>query len=139
MNSLHLSPFRVVLEPSICCTKFQYLKYSIVHLVDHHWNCFTTLRFRFNAINCKEVILNCVTKMTVGGTDGNEVSLEQTPTWAVAVVCSVFVIISLLMEQAIHHVGTVRFCQLLLFIFISIFRFQPILVLIVFGFALKNI
>jgi len=42
---------------------------------------------------------------------GGERSLEQTPTWAVAVVCSAFVIISLLIEQAIHHVGTVRFCQ----------------------------
>lgn len=37
---------------------------------------------------------------------GNDRSLQQTPTWAVTVVCSAFVIISLLIEQAIHHVGT---------------------------------
>ena len=42
---------------------------------------------------------------------GNERSLEQTPTWAVTVVCSGFVIISVLIEQAIHHVGTVSLCQ----------------------------
>lgn len=45
------------------------------------------------------------------GSDGNERSLEQTPTWAVTVVCSAFVIISLLIDRAIHHAGTVRFCQ----------------------------
>jgi hypothetical protein len=48
--------------------------------------------------------------MVVGG-GGDERSLEKTPTWAVVVVCSAFVIISILIEQAIHHVGTVRFCQ----------------------------
>ena len=49
--------------------------------------------------------------MAGGTSGGNERSLEQTPTWAVAVVCSAFVIVSLLIEQAIHHVGTLRFCQ----------------------------
>ena len=48
--------------------------------------------------------------MAGGTSGGNERSLEQTPTWAVAVVCSAFVIVSLLIEQAIHHFGTVRFC-----------------------------
>lgn len=43
--------------------------------------------------------------MAVGGGGGNERSLEQTPTWAVAVVCLVFIVISILLEQAIHHVG----------------------------------
>ena len=48
----------------------------------------------------------------VGGTSGgNDRSLEQNPTWAVSVVCSAFVIVSLLIEQVIHHVGNVRFCQ----------------------------
>lgn len=42
---------------------------------------------------------------------GNERSLEKTPTWAVTVVCSTFVIISLFIEQAIHHFGTVSLCQ----------------------------
>ena len=49
--------------------------------------------------------------MAGGTSGGNERSLEQTPTWAVAVVCSAFVIVSLLIEQAIHHFGTVRFYQ----------------------------
>ena len=49
--------------------------------------------------------------MAGGTSGGNERSLEQTPTWAVAVVCSAFVIVSLLIEQAIHHVGTLRFYQ----------------------------
>ncbi|XVE69574.1 hypothetical protein DITRI_Ditri10aG0002100 [Diplodiscus trichospermus] len=32
-------------------------------------------------------------------------SLEQTPTWAVAAVCAIFVIISILMEHGIHSLG----------------------------------
>eukprot|EP01018_Ginkgo_biloba_P015568 Gb_28679 [translate_table: standard] len=32
-------------------------------------------------------------------------SIEETPTWAVAAVCLVFVLISILIEQAIHHIG----------------------------------
>ncbi|KAL4579128.1 hypothetical protein LXL04_015264 [Taraxacum kok-saghyz] len=35
----------------------------------------------------------------------NERSLEQTPTWAVALVCTVFVIISVIIEHGIHSVG----------------------------------
>ena len=76
--------------------------------------------------------------MAGGTSGGNERSLEQTPTWAVVVVCSAFVIVSLLIEQAIHHVGTVRFCQLLLSIFIFIFHCQRILLLIVFGIQQKH-
>jgi hypothetical protein len=49
--------------------------------------------------------------MAMGGDGGTERSLEQTPTWAVVIVCSAFVLISVIIEQAIHHVGTVRFCQ----------------------------
>ena len=37
-------------------------------------------------------------------------SLEQTPTWAVAVVCFAFVVISLILEQSIHRVSSVSFC-----------------------------
>ena len=48
--------------------------------------------------------------MAVGG-GSNERSLEQTPTWAVVVVCSAFVLISLIIEHAIHRVGTVSFFQ----------------------------
>ncbi|MBA0580494.1 hypothetical protein Gorai_022710, partial [Gossypium raimondii] len=34
-----------------------------------------------------------------------ERSLEETPTWAVAVVCAIFVIISILIEHGIHSLG----------------------------------
>ncbi|GLJ39966.1 hypothetical protein SUGI_0817640 [Cryptomeria japonica] len=34
-----------------------------------------------------------------------ERSLEETPTWAVAAVCLVFIVISIILEQAIHHAG----------------------------------
>eukprot|EP00253_Pinus_taeda_P024490 PITA_24490 len=44
--------------------------------------------------------------MEATSSGGSERSLEQTPTWAVTVVCSAFVIISLLIENAIHHLGT---------------------------------
>ncbi|XP_068640760.1 MLO protein homolog 1-like [Aristolochia californica] len=41
--------------------------------------------------------------MAVGG--AGERSLKETPTWAVAAVCAVFVIISLVIEQGIHSLG----------------------------------
>nr|CAB3487154.1 unnamed protein product [Digitaria exilis]CAB3503009.1 unnamed protein product [Digitaria exilis] len=34
-----------------------------------------------------------------------ETSLEGTPTWVVAAVCSVIVLISLVFERALHHLG----------------------------------
>ncbi|GLJ39967.1 hypothetical protein SUGI_0817660 [Cryptomeria japonica] len=34
-----------------------------------------------------------------------ERSLEETPTWAVALVCLVFIVISVILEQSIHHAG----------------------------------
>ncbi|KAH9315725.1 hypothetical protein KI387_024352, partial [Taxus chinensis] len=34
-----------------------------------------------------------------------ERSLEETPTWAVAAVCLVFIVISIILEQAIHRIG----------------------------------
>jgi len=43
--------------------------------------------------------------MNAGAT--GERSFQETPTWAVAVVCAVFVIISLLIEQGIHSLGKV--------------------------------
>eukprot|EP01018_Ginkgo_biloba_P015674 Gb_09144 [translate_table: standard] len=43
--------------------------------------------------------------MAGGSGSGDSRSLEQTPTWAVAAVCAVFVVISILIEQAIHLVG----------------------------------
>jgi hypothetical protein len=36
-----------------------------------------------------------------------EKSLEQTPTWAVALVCTVFVVASLLVERGLHNLGQV--------------------------------
>jgi mlo protein len=35
-------------------------------------------------------------------------SLEETPTWAVAVVCFVMVLISIIIEHIIHLIGKVR-------------------------------
>ncbi|XP_027148634.1 MLO protein homolog 1-like [Coffea eugenioides] len=43
--------------------------------------------------------------MAAGGGGAGERSLEETPTWAVAIVCAVFVIISFLMELGIHSLG----------------------------------
>ncbi|GLJ51551.1 hypothetical protein SUGI_1095700 [Cryptomeria japonica] len=40
-----------------------------------------------------------------GGGDADSRSLEQTPTWAVAIVCLGFVLISILIEQAIHFLS----------------------------------
>ncbi|XP_071703912.1 MLO protein homolog 1-like [Rutidosis leptorrhynchoides] len=39
------------------------------------------------------------------GTSSSERSLEETPTWAVALVCAVFIIISLIIEHGIHSLG----------------------------------
>ena len=33
--------------------------------------------------------------------------LDQTATWAVAIVCAVFIVISLVLEKFLHKVGTV--------------------------------
>ena len=39
---------------------------------------------------------------------GPEITLEHTPTWIVAAVCSVIVVISLVFEQLLHGLGKVR-------------------------------
>lgn len=46
----------------------------------------------------------------VGADSGNGRSLEQTPTWAVAVIRLAFVAISLLLEHGIYYASNVRFC-----------------------------
>lgn len=57
-----------------------------------------------------------------GGDEGT--SLEFTPTWIVALVCTVIVAISLLVERIIHYGGKVNyknfldFCYMLVFIVI---------------------
>lgn len=43
-----------------------------------------------------------------GGGGGNSRELDQTPTWAVASVCGVIVLISILLEMGLHKVGEVR-------------------------------
>ncbi|ERN17137.1 MLO-like protein 9 [Amborella trichopoda] len=40
-----------------------------------------------------------------GGGGGDSRTLEQTPTWAVAAVCAVILLISILLEKGLHHVG----------------------------------
>ncbi|CAL9207809.1 unnamed protein product [Musa hybrid cultivar] len=40
-----------------------------------------------------------------GGGGGNSRELDQTPTWAVAVVCAVIVVISILLEKGLHRFG----------------------------------
>lgn len=42
------------------------------------------------------------------GADPNERSLEFSPTWALAAVATVFVIISFLVERLLHWLGHVR-------------------------------
>lgn len=42
-----------------------------------------------------------------GGSTSSGRSLEQTPTWAVAVVCFVLVLVSIFIEQIIHFIGKV--------------------------------
>ena len=39
--------------------------------------------------------------------EAEESTLEYTPTWTVAVVCAIFVIVSLLLERGIHRLGKV--------------------------------
>ncbi|RZR90132.1 hypothetical protein BHM03_00017970, partial [Ensete ventricosum] len=43
--------------------------------------------------------------MAGGGGGGDSRELDQTPTWAVAAVCAVIVVISILLEKGLHHFG----------------------------------
>nr|GEZ99711.1 MLO-like protein 9 [Tanacetum cinerariifolium] len=43
----------------------------------------------------------------MGGGDPNAILLDQTATWAVACVCAIIVIISVVMEHSLHSVGHV--------------------------------
>eukprot|EP01018_Ginkgo_biloba_P015656 Gb_03408 [translate_table: standard] len=45
------------------------------------------------------------TDIMAGGGGGDSRSLEETPTWAVAVVCLGFILVSILIEQAIYLIG----------------------------------
>jgi len=44
-----------------------------------------------------------------GGASGGERTLQETPTWAVASVCAVFVVLSVLIEHGIHLLEKVHF------------------------------
>ena len=64
----------------------------------------STASFALKSIPLNSVLLEA---MAAGAT--GERSFQETPTWAVAVVCAVFVIISLLIEHGIHSLGKVMF------------------------------
>ncbi|URD77650.1 hypothetical protein MUK42_31738 [Musa troglodytarum] len=49
--------------------------------------------------------------MAGGGGGGDSRELDQTPTWAVAAVCAVIVLISILLEKGLHHFGEVSFLK----------------------------
>jgi mlo protein len=42
-----------------------------------------------------------------GDSSGSTRELYETPTWAVALICAVMIIISLLLEMGLHHIGEV--------------------------------
>lgn len=44
----------------------------------------------------------------MAGSEGAEANLESTPTWVVAIVCLVFVLVSLAAERLIHYTGKVH-------------------------------
>ena len=50
------------------------------------------------------------------GGDGTTRELDQTPTWAVAGVCAVIIIISITLEKLLHKAGTVGLCFLVVVI-----------------------
>ncbi|MFS8020380.1 hypothetical protein Hanom_Chr15g01414891 [Helianthus anomalus] len=50
----------------------------------------------------------------------SERSLEETPTWAVALVCAVFIIISVIIEHGIHSLGKVIYIT---FLYINIHQY----------------
>lgn len=44
----------------------------------------------------------------MAGGDSSERKLDQTPTWAVAGVCAVIIIISIALEKVLHKLGKVN-------------------------------
>lgn len=59
-----------------------------------------------------------------GGLSEEDIKLEFTPTWIVAGVCSVIVLISLVVERLIHRLGKVGWDQCRLSLFLFFFHFQ---------------
>lgn len=68
-----------------------------------------------------------------GGFSEEQMKLEYTPTWIVAGVCSVIVLISLVVERLLHRVGKVEFFSPTLFILIF-FSFESLLLFFCFCF-----
>ncbi|EFH41351.1 hypothetical protein ARALYDRAFT_497027 [Arabidopsis lyrata subsp. lyrata] len=58
----------------------------------------TTLLF------CSQLLTGCARASSAGA--GKEKGLSQTPTWAVALVCTFFILVSVLLEKALHRVAT---------------------------------
>ena len=61
---------------------------------------------------------------------GDERSLEFTPTWALATVSSVFVIISFVVERSLHGLGGVCFLPLLRIHFLNIVAVIELLMIV---------
>ncbi|KAG7539584.1 Mlo-related protein [Arabidopsis suecica] len=60
--------------------------------------CWTTLLF------CSQLLTGCARASSAGA--AKEKGLSQTPTWAVALVCTFFILVSVLLEKALHRVAT---------------------------------
>ncbi|AED98133.1 MLO-like protein 10 [Arabidopsis thaliana] len=60
--------------------------------------CWTTLLF------CSQLLTGFARASSAGG--AKEKGLSQTPTWAVALVCTFFILVSVLLEKALHRVAT---------------------------------
>lgn len=45
--------------------------------------------------------------MMAASSGGNARALDQTPTWAVASVCAVIIVISIVLEKGLHRLGEV--------------------------------
>jgi len=46
--------------------------------------------------------------MAGGGHGPKSRELDQTPTWAVAAVCAIIIVISIVLEKSLHHVEEVH-------------------------------
>lgn len=62
---------------------------------------------------CGYIYIYIRARLGVGMAGGEHTSthareLDQTPTWAVSVVCAVIVLISIILEKVLHRVGEVR-------------------------------
>lgn len=54
-----------------------------------------------------------------GGGGPGERQLDHTPTWAVALVCFVIIVISVMMDDLIHNLGEVIFIFIFHFLFLN--------------------